>query len=61
MRGLDACDHLGPAPVDKERSEIRRVAMSTIEIGLIAGVCVLGLALATFFLTFNIIHRHERY
>ena len=35
--------------------------MSTIEIGLIAGGCVLGLALSTFFLTFNIIHRHERY
>lgn len=32
-----------------------------IEIALIATSCILGLALAAFFLTFNIIYRHERY
>ena len=51
---------LGHEPVDTERSEIRRVVLTMAEIALITGACVLGLALAIFFLTFNIIHRHER-
>jgi hypothetical protein len=50
----------GHEPVDTERSEIRRVVLTMAEIALITGACVLGLALAIFFLTFNIIHRHER-
>ncbi|CAF5171033.1 unnamed protein product, partial [Rotaria magnacalcarata] len=46
---------------DTERSEVRRLVMNTIEIGLITTGCILGLALAIFFLTFNIINRHQRY
>ncbi|CAF3315767.1 unnamed protein product [Rotaria sp. Silwood2] len=48
-------------PVDTERSEIRRVVLKIAEIIFITVACILGLALAIFFLTFNIIHRHERY
>ncbi|CAF1559290.1 unnamed protein product [Rotaria magnacalcarata] len=51
----------GAIPVDTERSEVRRLVMNTIEIGLITTGCILGLALAIFFLTFNIINRHQRY
>ena len=47
-------------PVDTERTEIRRVMMGMIEIGLITGGGVIGIALAIFFLTFNIVHRRER-
>jgi hypothetical protein len=54
-------DRLGTVPVDIERSQIQRLIMGTIEISLILGACFLGLALAIFFLTFNITHRHERY
>ena len=50
----------GRFPVDTERIETRRVMMGTIEIGLITGGCVIGIALALFFLTFNIVHRRER-
>jgi hypothetical protein len=50
----------GAIPVDTERNEVRRVVLNVIEITLITIACVLGLALAIFFLTFNIIHRHER-
>ncbi|CAF1614382.1 unnamed protein product, partial [Rotaria sp. Silwood1] len=48
-------------PVDTERSEIRRVVLKIAEIIFISVACIFGLALAIFFLTFNIIHRHERY
>ena len=51
---------LGITPVDTERSRVRQLVMSAIEIAVITGCCALGLALAAFFLTFNIIHRHER-
>ncbi|CAF3763691.1 unnamed protein product [Rotaria socialis] len=51
----------GAIPVDTERSEVRRLVMNMIEIGLITTGCILGLALAIFFLTFNIINRHQRY
>ncbi len=50
----------GAIPVDTERNEVRRVVLNVIEITLITIACILGLALAIFFLTFNIIHRHER-
>lgn len=52
--------HLGVVPVDTERNEIRRLVMNRIEIALITITCLLGLALAMFFLTFNIMHRHQR-
>ncbi|CAF2579887.1 unnamed protein product [Rotaria sp. Silwood2] len=51
----------GSIPVDTERSEVRRLVMNIVEIGLITTSCILGLALAIFFLTFNIINRHQRY
>ncbi|UJR31761.1 hypothetical protein I4U23_019239 [Adineta vaga] len=51
----------GIIPVDTERTEIRRVALNIVDIILIASACFLGLLLAIFFLTFNIIYRHERY
>jgi hypothetical protein len=47
-------------PVDTERNEVRRVVLNFTEITLITIACILGLALAIFFLTFNIIYRHER-
>jgi hypothetical protein len=50
----------GAIPVDTERNEVRRVVLNVIEITLITIACILGLALAIFFLTFNVIHRHER-
>ncbi|CAF4690236.1 unnamed protein product, partial [Rotaria sp. Silwood2] len=50
----------GSIPVDTERSEVRRLVMNIVEIGLITTSCILGLALAIFFLTFNIINRHQR-
>ncbi|CAF1199983.1 unnamed protein product [Rotaria sordida] len=51
----------GAIPVDTERSEVRRLVMNVVEIALITTSCILGLALAIFFLTFNIINRHQRY
>lgn len=60
MACMALSSRLGHEPVDTERSEIRRVVLTIAEIALITGACILGLALATFFLTFNIIHRHER-
>ncbi|CAF4025967.1 unnamed protein product, partial [Rotaria sordida] len=48
-------------PVDTERNEIRRVVLKIAEIIFVTVACILGLALAIFFLTFNITHRHERY
>lgn len=51
----------GAIPVDTERNEIQRVVLNAIEITLITIACLLGLALAIFFLTFNILYRHERY
>ncbi|CAF1299178.1 unnamed protein product [Adineta ricciae] len=51
----------GEIPVDTERTEIRRVALNFVDIVLITLACFLGLLLAIFFLTFNIIYRHERY
>jgi hypothetical protein len=50
----------GAIPVDTEQNDVRRVVLNVVEIVLIDVACVLGLALAIFFLTFNIIHRHER-
>ncbi len=47
-------------PVDTERNVVRRVVLNVAEIILITIACLLGLALAIFFLTFNIIYRHER-
>lgn len=55
------CLNLGTIPVDTERSEIRRVVLSIAEIAVITIACVLGLVLASVFLTFNVIYRHERY
>lgn len=51
---------IGAIPVDTERNEIRQLVMNIIEIALITASCLLGLALAIFFLAFNIIHRHQR-
>ncbi|CAF3671346.1 unnamed protein product [Rotaria sp. Silwood1] len=51
----------GSIPVDTERSEVRRLVMNIVEIGLITTSCILGFALAMYFLTFNIINRHQRY
>ncbi|CAF0871402.1 unnamed protein product [Adineta ricciae] len=51
----------GSTPVDRQRTEIHRLIMSGVEIALITTSCILGLALAIFFLTFNIIKRHQRY
>ncbi|UJR14921.1 hypothetical protein I4U23_001903 [Adineta vaga] len=48
-------------PVDRQRTEIHRLVLNIIEIALITTSCILGLALAIFFLTFNIIYRHQRY
>jgi hypothetical protein len=50
----------GAIPVDTERNEVRRLVMNIVEIALITITCLLALALAIFFLTFNIIHRHQR-
>jgi hypothetical protein len=50
----------GTIPVDTERNEVRRVVLNGAEITLITLACILGLALAIFFLIFNIIYRHER-
>ncbi|CAF1393101.1 unnamed protein product [Adineta steineri] len=51
----------GLVPVDTERREIRRLTMNIFEIAFITTSCILGLALAIFFLTFNIIYRRQRY
>ncbi|CAF0736219.1 unnamed protein product [Adineta steineri] len=51
----------GTIPVDTERSEIQRVVLTVSEIISITIACILSLVLAIFFLTFNIIYRHERY
>lgn len=50
----------GAIPVDTERNEIQRAVLNATEITFITIACLLGLALAIFFLTFNIIYRHER-
>ncbi|CAF4329818.1 unnamed protein product, partial [Adineta steineri] len=50
----------GTIPVDTERSEIQRVVLTVSEIISITIACILSLVLAIFFLTFNIIYRHER-
>ena len=55
------CRFLGTVPVDTERSVVRRVVLSVAEIAVMTIACVLGLVLASFFLTFNVIYRHERY
>ncbi|CAF4926947.1 unnamed protein product, partial [Rotaria sp. Silwood1] len=47
----------GSIPVDTERSEVRRLVMNIVEIGLITTRCILGFALAMYFLTFNIINQ----
>ena len=57
---IEICLFSGLKPIDTERSEIRRMTINLTEKILISGSCVLGLILAIFFLTFNILHRHER-
>ena len=53
-------DELGTVPVDTERSETRRVLLSDVEIAVITITSLLALILASAFLTFNILYRHER-
>lgn len=50
----------GAIPIDTEQTEVRRLAMNIIEILLITVSSLSGLILAIYFLTFNIIHRHQR-
>jgi hypothetical protein len=57
---LRLCCCSGLKPVDTERHEIRRVVLNKVEISVITVACIFGLVLASFFLTFNIIYRHER-
>ena len=53
-------DVLGTVPVDTERSETRRVLLNDVEIAVITITSLLALILASVFLTFNILYRHER-